>query len=540
VKSISFENGPNWKVNSGVISGTIPIRSFYSKNGQEEKHVEKNEKQNHNGRIRNQQNLHRATGLYPPASSRKPREESKLPFLLLRDATSTDWTEQWPIGNGRIGALVGGTRFQEVVPISISGLYLSQKKKVRIPEDNSKTRRIMYQASREALLRGDFKRAKEEIEKVTEGGLGSFQYAADLVLQYGLRPQQLKDVLLEPIHAAPDSHPPPIKRAYGSRSELLRSLANIMEQKSDRSNQKMSVLISETALDMKNGIAHWEFLEKDVLERVLYFTKREWFASAVDDVIVSEAKCDKVYAEGNTSRKQDLSCINMAILIDRTNAPDVDVDININVNTFKPPSYYSNRDNSVKAASFDMSFGGDDRVLSPTVHLCGVVTCSATEDDKLELIHTVKPFPLIICNNASKVRIVVSASLYQDHISPSLDVIPEHIDPESLARNECWQKLNAAMKYEPQELRRRHETDFIDKMSATELVLGQENNHSVSISQVYQHSRYLMMSSSRNSVSNLQGLWADGPSSSWSGGINWKVFNIAAKYHIFLILLIIN
>jgi PAN domain len=45
------------------------------------------------------------------------------PYSVSVERTNTDWTSQWPIGTGKFGALVGGTLHQEVIPLSIGGLF---------------------------------------------------------------------------------------------------------------------------------------------------------------------------------------------------------------------------------------------------------------------------------------------------------------------------------------------------------------------------------------------------------------------------------
>lgn len=48
------------------------------------------------------------------------------PHAVSVQRSHTDWTLQWPVGDGKFGALVGGTVNREVVPFSIGGLFVIQ------------------------------------------------------------------------------------------------------------------------------------------------------------------------------------------------------------------------------------------------------------------------------------------------------------------------------------------------------------------------------------------------------------------------------
>ena len=46
------------------------------------------------------------------------------PHAVSVQRAHTDWTLQWPVGDGKFGALVGGTLSREVIPFSIGGLFV--------------------------------------------------------------------------------------------------------------------------------------------------------------------------------------------------------------------------------------------------------------------------------------------------------------------------------------------------------------------------------------------------------------------------------
>lgn len=76
------------------------------------------------------------------ASSRLELETLPLPkqdlspYAVSIERTNTDWTSQWPIGTGKFGALVGGMLHQEVIPLSVGGLFvIKEEEDILIEED---------------------------------------------------------------------------------------------------------------------------------------------------------------------------------------------------------------------------------------------------------------------------------------------------------------------------------------------------------------------------------------------------------------------
>ena len=135
----------------------------------------------------------------------------------LDNRIRSNWIDQWPIGNGRVGALVGGSLFAEVVPLSIAGFYTvpstqphsegshpggdrrrhyrrktdSQSSpfgasgKGQSEEGSDSRAFLLFQKSRAQLLKGDVRSSTSLLgEAMDREPLGRFEYVCDLLLMY--------------------------------------------------------------------------------------------------------------------------------------------------------------------------------------------------------------------------------------------------------------------------------------------------------------------------------------------------------------------
>ena len=122
---------------------------------------------------------------YETASSVEHAFLSPYTIKLTRNAESC-WTQQWPIGNGNFGALIGGSIAREVIPISIEGLFVIRDEE-NMPEEgapNSRSSHDAFLLARQALSRGKPGEAERLIGGMQQSGLGMFQYVADIALIY--------------------------------------------------------------------------------------------------------------------------------------------------------------------------------------------------------------------------------------------------------------------------------------------------------------------------------------------------------------------
>ena len=108
--------------------------------------------------------------------------------VLASRRLSLAWVDQWPVGTGAVGALVGGDVSEEVVPVSIADLFAIDKgrfvkhhaDKAASPGASSEA----FRSAREAMLKGDVRGAERFVNKIKGAPEGRFEYAADLVFAF--------------------------------------------------------------------------------------------------------------------------------------------------------------------------------------------------------------------------------------------------------------------------------------------------------------------------------------------------------------------
>ncbi len=110
------------------------------------------------------------------------------PHVLHLTRTSNTWLQQWPIGTGEIGAMIGGLLESEIIPVSIAGLFSHKTRTSKnIPKPISRPE--LYKEARLAILRGSVGEAQSYISRMEEStGIGTFEYVADLVLLFSSDP----------------------------------------------------------------------------------------------------------------------------------------------------------------------------------------------------------------------------------------------------------------------------------------------------------------------------------------------------------------
>lgn len=471
---------------------------------------------------------------------------------------SVAWSEQWPIGNGNFGALVGGTIDSEVIPISIAGFYVIPTK---ISKAQSKDHFKDFQESRQHLLHGRIHEAEKKINDIQESGLGMFQYLSDISIIFS------NSLLHEsPTHIIPPINLKQKAKNIGGRKEVLDRLKNKFNPKNiiDDNDQ---ILLSQGILDMKHGVAHSYYLvEEDNAvnnnshDSVFKIHQREWFASSIDNVIVGKMNCRR-FSIG--SRKFDLSsCLNVALQLSRDNGAENNfIKPFLSIKKISLPSYIDNdlllkqshNDIGGEIFSLDFSIKSNKDLSLPDTYMCGLVICNASSSNNH--VYEKDNSNYLLCNNASNINIIISSYLNQ-----SLDIDNQNY------RN-CWRSISKALSIGTDNLRSRHMIDFAQRMARTEISLGDVNKLKICnndeledrirrissdcidkdskeninvidtslIGQNFAYGRYLFFSSALKSPSGLQGLWADGPTSPWNGKLNnYIIINLKFTYKIFI------
>ena len=122
-----------------------------------------------------------------------------LTFLMLI-IFYTCFFQQWPIGGGKLGALVGGSFSTEVVPVSVPDFFSTNtmlEAQAMNRDDSPSTWNKTHQAVAEVreILKNKRMTVKERMimvtgkaEQIQRGNSGSFEYIADLVFVFTMLP----------------------------------------------------------------------------------------------------------------------------------------------------------------------------------------------------------------------------------------------------------------------------------------------------------------------------------------------------------------
>ena len=111
--------------------------------------------------------------------------------VLASRRLSLAWVDQWPVGTGAVGALVGGDISEEMIPLSVADFFAIDKnaylrhykEKLSSPTINVDA----FRAAREALINNDIKEAEKFVGKIRGAPEGRFEYTADLILSFHRR-----------------------------------------------------------------------------------------------------------------------------------------------------------------------------------------------------------------------------------------------------------------------------------------------------------------------------------------------------------------
>lgn len=517
--------------------------------------------------------------------------------------TSNRWTQQWPIGTGQFGALVGGTLQSEVVPISIADLFVEYPNADEPPDDEAQRgeRRRAWREARDFLARGNIDAAESRVGDMQHGSLGTFQYAFDLAMAFSASPVQPKSgQSVRPPVVGQKPKPKPGRRAplalalaraassergrAAALDELLTAIENGADQDAAASANTTSfgyLYLSDGLLDTRQGVAYNTFLEGrvgsgaaaegaglDDEDILVLLHRREWFASEVDGVIAGRMSCATTSTSTDASNNSTLppedgaaeyaaGCLHTALAFNREandNGPPP-----LKVVTIEPaegnaewrrihpaqdlpPTPYT------KSFLVRGSLASAEGVKLSPVQMVALVVCNLGSGSGSAAVVD----GAIVCNGATSIEVLLTVSIERDGADT------EHLGAMKASNLKI---VAAAHRLGYNELKRRHSNLFSSRMDRVDLSLTSSNAsqicpsrdvsdrfHSLAfgcadsdtgslhqsydvqlLAQAFQFGRYLLLSSGTKAVANLQGLWADGPTSSWSGDYHLNI-NLQMNY----------
>jgi hypothetical protein len=473
-------------------------------------------------------------------------------FRLNTKLSNGDWTQQIPIGNGKLGAFIGGNSLHEVLPVSLSDIYEYQRSTLQprpntpqaIPDDvlNQPSIASSLFRARSELLSGRIPQAVSSMSNLRHGALGMFQGVADVLLVYSDIPIVAS--------AKPDISVVRSSRFKGFKPSKPGRRGVVDKMRSDLgfTNQPPhQVLHSQSGLDMRAGIAFEQLLHipagSQSNDRV-HWHHREWFISQAYDVLIGRLQCQSLLVDRSVLvNSTSDACLNAAIQLRRDGAGKLGVPVSITSEKVSMtrrmqqallPTYPLH---NMALFVIDMSFQSTPEVCVPPVHVQMHVVCGG---DNTSADYSLTSEHIITCNGADEMTIVLTAAK-QDVLGLQPDQYEQSAAYMTGLRKQCQQKLDAVYTTGLDQIRAEHVHIFSKHMSRARLDLTYRNKRldsshpshpEKSLSDdsfsslapvLFQYSRYLLLSTATQSVANLQGLWADGLQSAWNGDYHLNI-----------------
>eukprot|EP01031_Cornospumella_fuschlensis_P033863 gene33863-40970_t len=277
--------------------------------------------------------------LHKPSTPKDPKTPSiTLPeevSTLHKDYTSQyhvsttlrvgEWFDQMPIGNGHLGALVGGSATQEIIPMSMAGIFAFDKNRIHGGDydgyeqyrPNGHGMYGTYKRARQVIFdQGDCNGARGVLSNLEGKHLGTFQGTFDLVLRYSSKPIKFREA----------SDPAPQNKVdykIPGRGTLMQNFQHLFT--TDSLSTKDDVIhYSGGHLDLLTGLAQQTLLtthgtsssSSSSGSRRVSLAVREWFASELYDVLVGSWRCDFLDAAAAAGGGRG-GCVNLALQLAR-------------------------------------------------------------------------------------------------------------------------------------------------------------------------------------------------------------------------------
>eukprot|EP01038_Epipyxis_sp_PR26KG_P011083 gene11083-14878_t len=430
------------------------------------------------------------------------------PFRMTLPRTDTSWDKQWPIGNGNMGVLVGGTFTGEIIPMSIAGFFLSKNSHdphdLVIDNDNEQDLSIInnikspFFQSRDYFLKGKFELAQKSFEKLTKNSIGMFQYFSDIILVFNEVPFLYQNKKINNKYSTIDIQniPPHIRKLYpnANRDYMINYIHQIFQptNKSQLANNDniYKTIISEGILDTYHGMSHSTHIQTitniQSKESDLLYHHREWFASEIDDLIIDN----------------DIVLINDIVPYELTKGQR-SVWLDQLMNKENDSEFMSNAViPELQAFHIQIVLKSTHLSTIPLTIMQGLDTgITSLRQNHIELFS----------NRMKRLDVNIQSSSLAT--SSTYSSSEEEICYKNLLIDRLESFSNGCIDYSNSKIHHKIEPFII-------------NNNIIDsnlINKYFQYGRYLLLSSSSQSVANLQGPWADGPSSVWNGDYHMNI-----------------
>lgn len=366
------------------------------------------------------------------------------------------------------------------------------------------------------MTRGDYAGAKGQLSALeTSRSMGEFQGIMDMVLAYSSSPIKIAS-----------------KPGTGGQYQIQGrgTLMNSLKHQLDITTTPEDVLLSKGELDMRTGMALEQFIiQGEGLKHVF----REWFASEHQGVIVGNVQCKHVTGDQK-------HCLHAAMRVARGQDKRTAADHTVMLSPYNLTSSmvkHLGTSQPLPAVIYEVTAKKAHGHYVPLTVSCAVVICNATvkADSHAEIF---------LCNQADSMHIV-STTVTTPSLGMSITAYQSDVESIQMLRGTCRTRLEAALGKGIAALKRRHIKQFAQRMEKMSIGINTDTKaqpsdelDAVRVPRMFQLGRYLMASAGTNSVSNLQGIWADGKQSAWNGDFHfninlemqyWSVYSIGLK-----------
>jgi hypothetical protein len=499
-------------------------------------------------------------------------------------ATKSSWIDQWPVGNGGIGALVGGSLYSELVPLSTSDYYVVSRKGIHkrfdeefINSENESGKNSQYKAyksMRASLLQGHHDEALKASNDIkSKGAEGRYEFLGDLIIAFS-------GDKLKSSSSSNNNDQGRRKVTQGPRDLQIQSLQKELEKLKEATSmgfkpvpqpEDNDIEHSISHLNMENGVASTTHVQL-INENKLYthtLHHRSWLSTS-SGVLMGSMHCHSSNNDG---------CLGLAFKLDRSARRWEGPLIKAVVEQLGRHKLRSDVDSLDVVYKLGFNLGPTERELAPHAYVAVAIVCSgsgpqsssssssssSSHNKKNKFRTHITESNIVICHGGHSAWVFISVEK-EDSLN-ALKVAKKTYQMKSNGRKEnsasasgydknllqklkknAWEKLDKILSFgitgggaEIQKiLEQKTKNWFQSRMKKQYLQIGppplfSQKPSTVNLSVVstlsilYQYGRYLLLSGGNKHVMNLQGIWADGISSMWNGDYHLNI-NLQMSY----------